>query len=81
MALRTDVLDSSRSGGSTPAQYVHYPLPGTYATAASASSHSSDNKLEFTLQLFLDHSMTEVSSINTTRDFITKCIFENILSL
>ena len=46
------LLDSSLSGGTTPVQIVRTPLP--------AAARTENGQLKFDMQLFLDHSMTEV---------------------
>ena len=49
------VMDSTYSGGSTPVQVVSNPLPG-------AAPSSIATGLQFQMSLYLDHSMTEVTS-------------------
>jgi len=48
------VLDSSLTGGTTPVQVVRTPLP--------AAARMVNGQMKFDMQLFLDHSMTEVSN-------------------
>lgn len=47
------VLDSSLSGGTTPVQIVRTPLP--------TQTREENGRLKFHMQVFLDHSITEVS--------------------
>jgi hypothetical protein len=48
------VLDSSHSGGSTPQQRIVRVVPSRSSDAKPSAA------LQFSMQLFLDHSMTEV---------------------
>ena len=65
------VLDSSLSGGTTPVQIVRTPLP--------AAARTENGQLKFDLQLFLDHSMTEVCHFRTNHPCKLRCPCSNFL--